>query len=72
MNNDIKILEKKRLLYENKYLDAIDNNYKNEKKIYKSNIEKELNIYEKDILLSLNHIYINQQKIQMKLCLMKK
>ena len=62
LNNDIKILEKKRLLYENKYLDAIDNNYKNEKKIYKSNIEKELNIYEKDILLSLNHIYINQQK----------
>ena len=61
LKNDIKILEKKRLLYENKYLDAIDNNYKNEKKIYKSKIEKELNIYEKDILLSLNHIYINQQ-----------
>lgn len=61
LNNDIKSLEKKRLLYENKYLDAIDNNYKNEKKIYKSNIEKDLNAYENDIILSLNHIYINQQ-----------
>ena len=61
LNNDIKILDKKRHLYENKYLDAIDNNYRNEKKIYKSKLEKELNIYEKDILLSLNQIYINQQ-----------
>ena len=51
LKNDIKILDKNRQIYENKYLDFTDNYNKYEKIIYKSDIEKDLNMYEKDMIL---------------------
>lgn len=61
--NDIKILDKKKQMYENKYLDFIVNYNQKEKKFYKSNLEKDINSFEKDILYNINNIYINQKNL---------
>ena len=50
-------------MYENKYLDFIVNYNQKEKKFYKSNLEKDINSFEKDILYNINNIYINQKNL---------
>ena len=59
LKNDIKILDKNRQTYENIYLDLIDNQNKFETHFYKQNIQRDLNLYEKEKLLNINNIYIN-------------
>ena len=62
--NNTKIFETKRQIYENNFLDLTENYKKYENNIYKSNIEKDLNTYDNDILLNINNICINQQNLE--------
>ena len=60
LKNDNKILDKKRQIYENKFIDLTENFNNFKKKIYKSNIEKDLNLYEIETISNINNIFNNQ------------
>ena len=62
--NNIKILDTKRQIYENNFIDLTENYNKYEKNIYKLNIENDLNIYEKEMLLNINNICITQNNLE--------
>ena len=64
LKNNTKIFETKRQIYENNFLDLTENYKKYENNIYKSNIEKDLNAYDTDILLNINNMCINQQNLE--------
>ena len=64
LKNSTKIFETKRQIYENNFLDLTEIYKKYERNIYKSNIEKDLNTYDNDILLNINNICINQQNLE--------
>ena len=63
LKNDIKVLDKKRQTYENKYLDLTENYTKYENNFYKSNIEKDLNKFENEIISNINNICLNTQNL---------
>ena len=63
LKNNIKILETQRQVYENNFIDLTENYREYEKKKYKLNIEIDLNAYEKDIIININNMYINQNNL---------
>ena len=63
LKNNIKILDMQRQIYENSFIDLTENYREYEKNIYKLNIENDLNAYEKDFILNINNMYINQNNL---------
>ena len=64
LKNNIKILDTKRQIYENKFIDLTENYNKYEKDFYKAEIKKDLNMFENEILGNINNIYINQNNLE--------
>ena len=63
LKNNIKILDTQRQIYENSFIDLTENYREYEKNIYKLDIENDLNAYEKDFILNINNMYINQNNL---------
>ena len=60
ITNEMKLLEKNKQIYENKNIDLIDSLSAFEKNVFRANVQKEFDIYEKDIIKQLNNIrFIN-------------
>ena len=60
ITNEIKSLEKNKQSYETKHIDLIDSLSLLEQKLYRANLQEELDIYENNIIKQLNNIhYIN-------------
>ena len=63
ITNEVKLLEKNKQNYETRNIDLTDSLYDFEKKLYRTNIQKELDIYEKNIINQLNNIHFINNKM---------
>ena len=64
---EVKLIDNKRQMYENQYLDLILNYNEFKKNLFRNDIINDINKYEKDILLNINNMMINDSnKIKMK------
>ena len=60
---EVKLIDNKRQMYENQYLDLILNYNEFKKNLFRNDIINDINKYEKDVLLNINNMMINDSNI---------
>ena len=63
LQNEEKVKDENRRVYENKFLDLNINYNELEKEIYRDNIMKDINNYEKEVLFDINNMMINYSNL---------